>query len=523
MADRYPDRPAVIHNGNILTYAELRAAVRERARQLGPRPGVVAVPTSRSPETIVSLFGVWAAGGTYCPIDPAFPRDRQDMMRSAAGCDAGGDADNDPDPPAYILFTSGSTGRPKPVTTPRRAIATTVESLRGLFALCESDRVLQFSSLNWDTCFEEILPALSGGAALVFDDDAHTGSFRRFLRAVERQRISILDLPTAFWHELVNHLREERVELPGCLRLVVIGGEAVNPARLAEWRALPTGHLRLLNTYGCTETTLITHAVDLHGPLAAPAPAGVAAGMASTAAEGTTTVAATAGTTTVAATAGTTTVAAAGTTAAADPPRIAAATTALATVDAPDTAGATTDPVVGPAPIGRALPHVVERIGPDGELLIGGPAIASGYRGLPEATRDRFVELAGERFFRTGDRVRRGPGGLLFPEGRLDAEVKIRGIRVDPAEVEAHIGACPGVGAVAVAPSTLAGRTALVAYLVPLQTADGATLGRRVTDFLRQRVPGHLIPSRIRVVPHLVYTATGKVDRQGSKEFFDGC
>ena len=152
--------------------------------------------------------------------------------------------------PAYVLFTSGSTGEPKPVLTPGDAFGTTVAALAELFELTADDRVLQFASMNWDTCFEEILPTLTVGAALVFDDEAHTGSFRRFLRMVEERRISVLDLPTAFWHELVRHLAEDDDPLPACLRLVVIGGEAASPARLADWHpwtpADPAAqHLRL--------------------------------------------------------------------------------------------------------------------------------------------------------------------------------------------------------------------------------------------------------------------------------------
>ncbi|MEK2493899.1 amino acid adenylation domain-containing protein [Kitasatospora purpeofusca] len=471
---RYPERPAIVHHGDALTYRQLDELVRTLAHRLGTGPGVMAVPATHTPDTVVALLGILAAGGAYCPVDPAFPPQRQRDMLASVGCRTAvggslaqpglrvvelpgtttGQERNEPERtgperPAYLLFTSGSTGQPKPVVTPRRAISAAVGSLRTLFGLTAEDRVLQFASLNWDTCFEEILPTLTGGAALVLDRDAHSGSFPRFLRLVERERIGVLDLPTAFWHELVLHLAEERLALPECVRLLVIGGEAANPARLADWAALDTGRVRLLNTYGSTETTLITHAVDLHGPLAAAR-------------------------------------------------------------DRPWTAG---DRV----PIGRALPHVYERISEQGELLIGGPAVALGYLGLPEATSDRFGEDAeGVHWYRTGDRVSRAPDGVLTHQGRLDGEFKVRGIRVDPAEVEAHLAGHPGVHAVAVTGATLAGRSALVAYVVPRAAAAAGTLGAELRTYLRDRVPGHLVPSRITVVPELVLTASGKVDRAGS-------
>ncbi|MFB6890270.1 amino acid adenylation domain-containing protein [Kitasatospora sp. NPDC056327] len=484
---RYPGRPAIAHHGRTVSYRQLNALAHSLADRLGPDPGPVAVAATHTPDTVAGLLGVLVAGGAYCPVDPAFPPQRQREMLAAAGCrtalgldghpgveavglprlagtdpeppggpwSPGGARRTGPERPAYLLFTSGSTGQPKPVVTPRRAISAAVDSLCTLFGLTAQDRVLQFASLNWDTCFEEILPALVTGATLVLDRDAHSGSFPRLLRMVERERITVLDLPTAFWHELVRHLAEERLGLPGSVRLVVIGGEAAHPARLADWAALDTARIRLLNTYGSTETTLITHAVDLHGPLAAAR-------------------------------------------------------------DRPWAAG---DQV----PIGRALPHVHERIDERGELLIGGPAVALGYRGLPEATAARFTEEAADageagavRWFRTGDRVSRAADGVLTHEGRLDGEFKVRGIRVDPAEAEAHIGAHPAVRAVAVTGTTAAGRTALVAYVVPLPGAAAGALDAELRAYLRERVPGHLVPARITVVPELVLTASGKVDRAGT-------
>ncbi|HEY1176100.1 MAG TPA: AMP-binding protein, partial [Phytomonospora sp.] len=338
-----------------------------------------------------------------------------------------------PDSPAYVLFTSGSTGTPKPVVTPRGAIAVTVASLRELFGVTPADRVLQFASLNWDTCFEEILPALTGGAALVIDDEAHRGSFPRLLRMIAERGVTVADLPTAYWHELVHHLADYGDPLPEALRLLIIGGEAAGPARLADWHRLGTGGVRLLNTYGCTETTLITHAAELGGD------------------------------------------------------------------------------VGGRVPIGHALAHVVEDV-EDGELLIGGPALALGYLGLPEETAARFVERPGGRFFRTGDRVARSEDAGLVHMGRIDGELKIRGVRVDPAEVEAIIGAHPGVASVAVVGASEAGRTLLVAYVVA-SGDDPGDLPGEVLGHLRTTVPGHLVPGRLTVVGELAHTASGKVDR----------
>jgi nonribosomal peptide synthetase protein VioO len=167
-------------------------------------------------------------------------------------------------------------------------------------------------------------------------------------------------------------------------------------------------------------------------------------------------------------------------------------------------------------PIGRALPHVREYVSEDGELVIGGPPVALGYKGLPEATKARFVEVDGEMRFSTGDRVSAGPHGVLFHEGRIDNEVKIRASASTRRGRSAHRGA----------PGRERGRG----------DRDGASRAdrpgrvrrharrnhvQRHPRFLRARVPQHLVPSRLSIVPQLVYTTSGKVDRAKSKESFN--
>jgi amino acid adenylation domain-containing protein len=465
-AGRAPDGIAIIDNEQPVTYAELEHRMRGVAAALAARPGAVGVLTSRSAGTVAALLGVLAAGGAYCPIDPEFPPRRIADLVAAAQCRALIDSRSDgalhrglpagggtiavaePEDPAYILFTSGSTGRPRPVVTPRRAIAAAVTSLRAVMDVGPGDRVLQFASLSWDTCFEEILTTVTGGATLVFGHDAYSGSFPRFLKLIDRSRISVLDLPTAFWHEFVSWLTEEGAALPDSLRTMVIGGEAARPARVEDWRSLDgADRVRLINTYGCTETTLVTHAIDLHGPQAGP-PAG------------------------------------------------------------------------STVPLGRALPHVTERIGAGAELLIGGPSVALGYRGMPEATAERFITLDSGRFFRTGDRVRRDPDGVVFHQGRLDDDIKVRGIRVSPGEVEAQLCGHPAVAAAAVVGAPAGDHTVLVAYVTSRGPADPAELASGILRYLRGHSARHLVPARVTVVPELVYTASGKVDRRRTHETY---
>lgn len=476
--DEGPDRTAIVHNGKAVTYREFEQHVTEIASacRLPRVAGAdrIAALVSHTPSAAATLLGVLSAGLTYCPIDGALPAERVRSMMSALRVDRVYSAlqsdtvmpgvrveefhavdparptlsqvQRSPDDAAYVLCTSGSTGTPKPVVVSRRALGVTVRALRTLFELAPQDRVLQFASLGWDTCLEEILPTLTAGAALVFDDRVHCGSFPMFLRAVAEQAISVIDLPTAFWHELVCFLDEENEVLPACIRLVVIGGEMVDPTRLRQWTQLGMEHVRLLNTYGCTETTLITHAVQLRG-------AGTEIGV-----------------------------------------------------------GASAD-----APIGIALPHVVDHITDDGELLISGPGVASGYLGMPEQSASAFTVAdhgcGPMRWFHTGDVVVRNDHGLLHARGRADEQLKVLGVRVHPAEVEAHLHSHPSVAAsVVVGERTSAGKR-LAAYVVARQPVTA----KELKNYLGGRLPGQFVPSRITFVTALAHTQSGKVDRAATR------
>jgi amino acid adenylation domain-containing protein len=482
-AGDWPRRPAIVHNGAAITYRDLAKRVSLTAMRYWVRrfdadgpSGLIGALVSHTPAVVEHLLGILQAGATYCPIDAALPVARKQALAAVLGLDRLFAVAPDPHEPtnlrietvaedavgadvevpqplwhrsdsAYVLCTSGSTGAPKPVVVSRHALTVTVRALRDLFALTPADRVLQFASLGWDTCLEEILPALTAGASLVFDDAAHSGSFPPFMRMLTERAVTVLDLPTAFWHELVLFLHEEHAALPDNVQLVVIGGERVDATRLRQWRDLDVGNVRLLNTYGCTETTLITHAVQLSGPGTEPE---------------------------------------------------------VAAYDAE-------------APLGRPLPYVRDHVTDEGELLVSGPSLATGYLGLPEITAAgfRLADHGGgpTRWFHTGDLVTRGEHGLLYSRGRTDEQVKVLGVRVHPAEVEAQLNTHPAVAGAVVVGERLLGRTALTAYVVPAGAITPADLKR----YLRERLPSQFVPGRVKFVAALAYTASGKVDRAATR------
>lgn len=482
---RWPHRPAIAHDGAAITYRELAERVLRTASRYRVRYSTADDPStligalvSHTPAVAEHLLGILHAGAAYCPVDAALPHARKRTLSAVLGLDRLVTVDADTNPheatdrraesldgdriaaddallqpiwqpgdPAYVLCTSGSTGAPKPVVISRHALTVTVRALRDLFELTPEDRVLQFASLGWDTCLEEILPTLTAGATLVFDDEAHSGSFPRFVRMLAQREITVVDLPTAFWHELVLFLHEEHAALPDSVRLVVIGGERVDPTRLQQWRDLGAGHIRLLNTYGCTETTMITHAVQLAGLDSEPE----------------------------------------------------------VTADHTE------------APLGRPLPHVLDHVTDEGELLVSGPSLATGYLGLPEATAAGFPTAdhgtGTIRWFNTGDLVTRGARGLLYSRGRADEQVKVSGVRVHPAEVEVQLNTHPAVAGSVVIGERLLGRMSLTAYVVAAEPTTPAELKRH----LRERLPSQFVPTRVNFVAALAYTATGKVDRAATQ------
>ncbi|MFD5653399.1 amino acid adenylation domain-containing protein [Streptomyces sp. NPDC127039] len=181
--------------------------------------------------------------------------------RSAAPVAASGRADL-----AYVLHTSGSTGRPKGVRVSHGALAHFVAAATHRYGLRREDRVLQFAPLHFDASVEEIFLTLCAGATLVIRTDDMTESVPGFLDACGRLEVTVLDLPTAYWHELAYTVSTGAAALPETVRTVVIGGEAALPERVERWRGAVGTSVALLNTYGPTEATVVTTVADLHAP-----------------------------------------------------------------------------------------------------------------------------------------------------------------------------------------------------------------------------------------------------------------
>ncbi|GGO23322.1 hypothetical protein GCM10010116_47000 [Microbispora rosea subsp. aerata] len=461
---RTPDAVAVTCGETEVTYAELdRRAARLAAalRARGVRPGdVVGVCLPRSVEAITALLAVWRAGAAYLPFEPDEPDERLAFALADAGAThvittrtppagltavdplAGGDdalggpGEARPDDVAYVIFTSGSTGKPKGVAVEHRAIAARVAWMRGEYGLAPGDRVVQFASLSFDTHLEEVFPTLAAGATLVLLPGG-AATLPDLLAAPGGERVTVLDLPTAYWHHLVEEI--DQIAWPPALRLVIIGGEQASGGAVARWRDRFGDGVRLLNTYGPTEAAVIATAADLGAAPYGRPPIGRPLG--------------------------------------------------ATTVHLLDAAGA-------PVPKGAI-----------GELVIGGAGVARGYLRRPALTAAAFVPdplgPPGSRRYRTGDRARWNEGGELEFLGRADGQLKVRGFRIEPGEVEARLLDHPGVGQAFVTVHA----EELVAYVT------GTATGEELAAHLARTLPRHLVPTAWVVLDSLPLTSRGKVDR----------
>ncbi|GAA3570944.1 hypothetical protein GCM10022222_63780 [Amycolatopsis ultiminotia] len=482
---RTPDVVAVADTG--LTYRELDLAARRLAGTLlaaGAEPdAVVAVLAPRSAELVVALAGTVHAGLAYLPLDPDLPAERIELMLAdaepavvlvAPGHERLLPEETDairldlaafgepaaalsgrvrPAQLAYLLYTSGSTGQPKAVAMPGGAMVNLIEGQRAQLPAEPGTRTALATAVGFDVSVQEMLLALATGRTLVVCPEEVRTDPDRMAGWLAEQEIVELFAPNLVIEAVAEAALARGAELPA-LRRIVQAGEALVP-RAALRSLYRTGPDRdLVNQYGPTESHVVTSAAV-----------------------------------------------------AGDPDRWPAA-----------------------PPIGRPVPgagaHVLDASlrpvppGVPGELYLSGAALARGYHRRPGLTAERFVAatggVPGSRMYRTGDLARWRADGLLEYVGRSDAQVKIRGVRVEPGEAEAVLAEHPQLARAAVVPKRAAGGELwLVAYVVPALAAPDAGVLRK---YLAERVPGYLVPSAFVVLEALPLTPNGKLDRRALPE-----
>ncbi|HEY4458904.1 MAG TPA: amino acid adenylation domain-containing protein [Pseudonocardiaceae bacterium] len=480
-----PDAIAVASADRSLTYGALNAAANRLARLLRER-GVgperrVGVLLRRSPDLIVALLAVLKAGGAYVPVDPDHPRERQALVLADAGAvlviadsvrdapdvvpvvvpgDASPERYRSEDLPrsaagdnlAYVIYTSGSTGLPKGVQVTNRNLAAACAAWQHTYQLRPEDRHLQMASATFDVFTGDLTRALGSGAALVLCPRELLLEPERLAELADAEAITCAEFVPVVLRHVITALRGR--SLPA-LRLLVSGADAW-PLRdhLRAAEIVGAGG-RVVNSYGLTEATIdntwFESAQPGEGPDGALAPIG--------------------------------------------------------------------------APLGHTRAYVLDRagrlapVGVPGELCLGGDAVTRGYLGQPARTAERFVPdpfgPAGARLYRTGDLARLRPDGALEFLGRVDHQVKIRGHRVEPGEVEAVLTAHPDVTTAVVVARTDSGPDArLVAYVAVRGGAVRTGLAEALRAKASDRLPPYLVPAAVVLLDQLPLTPNGKIDRR---------
>jgi amino acid adenylation domain-containing protein len=525
--EKTPDAVAVVFENQQLTYRELNAKANQLAhylRSIGVGPDVlVGISVERSLEMAVGFLGIFKAGGAYLPLDPKYPSDRLAFMledsqtpvlltqnrllgilpdRSAriVCLDTEWEvvAQHSQENPlgqttsqnlAYVIYTSGSTGKPKGVMITHQGLVNHNVAIIKEFNLEQSDRIIQFASISFDIAVEELFPSWISGMAVILRPEEIFSSIKKFLQFCEQERLTILNVPTAFWHEMVGEMSLAKLYLPSSMRLLVVGGEKASLSAYLTWLQLVGDRCRWVNTYGPTETTVTATVYN---------------------------------------------------------PAVLEADQTLSEIPiGRPLANAQIyilDRQLQPVPIG--IP---------GEMHIGGAGVARGYLNRPDLTAEKFIlnpftDDQNARLYKTGDAVRYLPDGNIEFIGRIDYQVKIRGFRIELGEIEAALEQHPAVQqAVVLAREDVPGSKRLVAYVLPNPEAllagdpdasqvpialpsdpssDRSLAANAVSqpgqildtsslrDFLKERLPDYMIPAGFAILDALPLNPNGKVDRK---------
>ncbi|MBD1228687.1 non-ribosomal peptide synthetase, partial [Xenorhabdus griffiniae] len=496
--EQTPDATALVFGDSQLGYAELNRHANQLAHHLiasGVRPDDrVAICADRSLDMIIGLYAILKAGAGYIPLDPEYPAERlayqlsdskpvllltqqhlqthlpiqgipvwlldDQYNRDNVAKQPAHNPDTDqlglkPHHLAYIIYTSGSTGQPKGVMLEHRNVVNFIHAQHQTSKPQLGDRILQFATIAFDTSVSDIFPTLAAGATLVLRPPHIRIPDMTFVTFLREQKITIMDMPTAFWHLWVQEMMAGRSGFSPHLHTLIVGGEKAEYRHLINWLShQETQSCRWINSYGPTETTVIATTLKLDHqnlpqlkgviPIGYPLP-----------------------------------------------------NTRIYILDTH----------------GRPVP-----IGVSGEIHIAGAGVASGYLNRPDLTAEKFVSdpfspQPDARMYKTGDLGRWLPDGAIEYLGRNDFQVKLRGFRIELGEIETQLVACAGVSdAVVIAREEESGDKRLIAYVIP---ETGMTLSpAELRKQLSSRLMEHMLPSAFVMLDAFPMSANGKLDRK---------
>ena len=491
-AEQAASATALIFEGASISYDELNRRANRLAhhlRALGVGPEIrVCLLLERSPEMIVGMLAILKAGGVYVPLDPTYPAERLAFLLDDSGAHVCVtlrgffekhlphnvaivclDADSEvidaqpehnlvstsgPDNLAYVIYTSGSTGKPKGVMVTHRNVARLLAATHDWFKFDEQDTWTLFHSYAFDFSVWELWGALLSGGKLVVVPYWVSRSPEDFYALLVRERVTVLNQTPSAFRQLSRIDAAQDGAEPLSLRAVIFGGEALEPASLRGWMERHGDvQPRLINMYGITETTVhVTYR----------------------------------------------------------PLTLSDAETATGSVigePIPDLQLYLLDKNLEPVPLGVC-----------GEMYVGGDGLARGYLNRAELTAERFMpdpfaREAGARFYRTGDLARRLGNGDIEYLGRADEQVKVRGFRIEPGEIETALLTHTSLrAAVVVARADTSGDQRLCAYVVARRR--GELRVDELRAYLRERLPEHMLPAVFVELEEIPLTAHGKLDKR---------
>ncbi|MEU6842766.1 amino acid adenylation domain-containing protein [Streptomyces sp. NPDC046716] len=485
LAERAPERPAVITRSRTLSYGELAGRARvlaARLTALDVRPNdLVAVVMEKGWEQSAAVLGILASGAAYLPVDAELPEERirflleqgqvravltqswvaarmsgplgpdgtvfvVDALPSTPDPATSGRPATEPGDLAYVIFTSGSTGVPKGVMISHRGALNTVVDVNDRFAVGADDRTLALSSLSFDLSVYDIFGPLAVGGAVVVPDPGSHRDPAVWLELAEQSGVTLWNSVPALMELLVEHMTVTGAR-SDALRLVMLSGDWF-PVTLPERARRVLGTPEIVSLGGATEASIWSILFPV-GEVPADWPS-----------------------------------------------------------------------IPYGSPMRNQTFHVLDEnfrprpTGVPGELYIGGVGLAEGYLRDEVKTAASFVRhpVTGERLYRTGDLGRFLPSGEIEFLGREDFQVKIQGYRIELGEIETALLQHPDVrGAAAVVHGRPQGARRLVAFVV---AEEGRPVPADVREFLGGKLPGYMVPETVVGIPELPLTANGKVDRK---------
>jgi len=481
-----PGRVAGVFNEIHLTYNELNKRANRLAsflRGKGFKPEMLAgLMIERSLEMITGVMAILKSGGAYLPLDPSYPQKRIEFMIKHSEIKllvVGGDIhkqekvnfageiidisdghsdvndENNLEPLskpwnlAYVIYTSGSTGRPKGVMVQNDHYANAAFAWRKAYHLDELEvNLLQLAAFSFDVFGGDIVRALLNGGNLVICPENVKMNLALLHQLILKRKISLFEATPALIFPLMDYIYKYRLDL-GHLVLLILGSDICSLEDFKKLTCRFGKKLRIINSYGVTEATIDTSFYE---------------------------------------------------------------------------AKTDTIPLKGNVPIGKPFPNMhmyildlagnLQPIGITGELYIGGKSVAKGYLNNPETSYERFLNvhfIPGEKLYRTGDSARWLCDGNVEFMGRTDQQIKIRGVRIEPGEIENRLLKYPGIKeSIVVAQEYESGDKYLCAYVVLGKESEIS----EIKENLAKELPDYMIPSYFVQLEKIPLTPNGKIDRK---------